>query len=86
MAENNDKTPADILNPIFTLVDDKESEILDLKDSFLDDDAISDNVIFAVTKLSIFLQMEKFFLYLSHEKIFLTSFSLSLRFFPYIRI
>lgn len=45
MAENNDKTPADILNPIFTLVDDKESEILDLKNSFLDDDAISDNVI-----------------------------------------
>lgn len=42
---NDEKSPADALNPIFTLVDDKDSEILDLKNSFLDDDAIVDNVI-----------------------------------------
>ena len=42
---DNDKSPADALNPIFSIVDEKESEILNLKNSFLDDDAISDNVI-----------------------------------------
>lgn len=42
---NDEKSPADALNPIFTLVDDKDSEILDLKNSFLDDSAIVDNVI-----------------------------------------
>lgn len=43
---NQDNSPADaILNPLNELITEKESEILDLKNSFLDDDAIADNVI-----------------------------------------
>lgn len=42
---NDEKSPADALNPIFSIVDEKESEILDIKNSFLDDDAITENVI-----------------------------------------
>ena len=43
---NNDKTPSDaILNPLNELIDEKESEILELKNGFLDDDAIAENVI-----------------------------------------
>ena len=43
---NNEKSPTDaIINPLNELVDEKESEILEIKNSFLDDDAIADNVI-----------------------------------------
>ena len=43
---NKEKSPTDaILNPLNDLVDEKESEILDLKNSFLDDDVIAENVI-----------------------------------------
>ena len=43
---NNDKTPSDaILNPLNELIDEKESEILELKNGFLDDDTIAENVI-----------------------------------------
>lgn len=42
----NEKSPTDaILNPLTDLIDEKESEILDLKNAFLDDDAIAENVI-----------------------------------------
>lgn len=44
--KNKEKSPTDaILNPLNDLVDEKESEILDLKNSFLDDDVIAENVI-----------------------------------------
>ena len=43
---NDEKSPTDaILNPLNELVDEKESEILEIKNSFLDDDVIADNVI-----------------------------------------
>ena len=43
---NDEKSPTDaILNPLKKLVDEKESEILDAKNKFLDDDAIADNVV-----------------------------------------
>lgn len=45
-ANQNDKTPSDaILNPLNELIDEKESEILELKNGFLDDDTIAENVI-----------------------------------------
>lgn len=43
---NDEKSPTDaILNPLKELVDEKESEILDAKNKFLDDDAIAENVV-----------------------------------------
>ena len=42
---NNEKSPTEILNPLNELVDEKESEILEIKNGFLDDDAVADNVI-----------------------------------------
>ena len=43
---NDEKSPtAAILNPLNELVDEKESEILEIKNGFLDDDAVADNVI-----------------------------------------
>lgn len=43
---NDEKSPTDaILNPLNELIDEKESEILELKNGFLDDDAIAENVI-----------------------------------------
>lgn len=43
---NDEKSPTDaILNPLNELIDEKESEILDVKNSFIDDDAIADSVI-----------------------------------------
>lgn len=43
---DNEKSPTDaILNPLYELVTEKESEILEIKNGFLDDDAIADNVI-----------------------------------------
>lgn len=42
---DNEKSPTNVLNPLNDLVDEKESEILDVKNGFLDDDAIADNVI-----------------------------------------
>ena len=43
---NDEKSPTDaIINPLNELVDEKESEILEIKTGFLDDDAIAENVI-----------------------------------------
>lgn len=43
---NDEKSPTDaILNPLKELVDEKDSEILDVKNSFIDDDAVADAVI-----------------------------------------
>ena len=43
---NDEKSPtAAIINPLNELVDEKESEILEIKNGFLDDDVIADNVI-----------------------------------------
>lgn len=42
----DNKSPTDaILNPLKELVDEKESEILDVKNSFIDDDAVAETVI-----------------------------------------
>ena len=43
---NDEKSPTDaIINPLNELVDEKESEILEIKTGFLDDDAIAENVV-----------------------------------------
>lgn len=48
---DNDKKPTDaILNPLNELIDEKESEILDVKNGFLDDDIVVDNVIISKVK------------------------------------
>lgn len=47
---DNEKSPTDaILNPLNELIDEKESEILEIKNGFLDDDAIAENVIISET-------------------------------------
>lgn len=45
MNSPEDKKPEEALNPLIEICEEKESEILDIKNSFLDDDAIADNVI-----------------------------------------
>lgn len=43
---DNEKSPTNaILNPLNELIDEKESEILEIKNGFLDDDTIAENVI-----------------------------------------
>lgn len=47
---DNEKSPTNaILNPLNELIDEKESEILEIKNGFLDDDAIAENVIISET-------------------------------------
>ena len=76
IALNNEKSPTDaILNPLNELVDEKESEILDAKNSFLDDDAIAENVVISKI-IADDLDSQKFqLLYITDEIYYLIQYS-----------
>lgn len=76
IAVNDEKSPTDaILNPLNELVDEKESEILDAKNSFLDDDAIAENVVISKI-IADDLDSQKFqLLYIKDEIYYLIQYS-----------
>ena len=65
---NAEKSPTHVLNPLNDLIDEKESEILNIKNEFLDDDAIADNVILTKIVADDLIDFHKFqLLYIKDE-------------------